>query len=64
MCFALGRLRLSPQNFWSMTMPELNAILFAMGGKGTRNYLSMSHHHLHELMAQFPDGAKNEYAKK
>lgn len=56
MALALGRLRVAPQVFWSMTLPELQALLrgalpSATPGTGA----PCDRAGLHDLMSRFPD---------
>jgi uncharacterized phage protein (TIGR02216 family) len=48
--FGLGRLRLAPETFWALSLPELAALIGAEThpGHATRNDLE-------DLMARFPD---------
>jgi uncharacterized phage protein (TIGR02216 family) len=52
MQFGLGRLRLPPDQFWSMTPQELAAAIEAFNG-GTSD--SLSRNSLKDMMQQFPD---------
>lgn len=58
MGFAFAVLRLSPQDFWSMTPRELAAaIRFARGANGA----ATDHAGLAALMAAFPDDKSTEH---
>ncbi|MCY0146341.1 phage tail assembly chaperone [Hoeflea sp. G2-23] len=48
--FGLGRLRLSPETFWRLSLPELVALIGSEAGPGPATRQS-----LNALMAQFPD---------
>ncbi|MEL6871935.1 MAG: phage tail assembly chaperone [Pseudomonadota bacterium] len=52
MAFGLGVLRLSPAEFWAMTLPELKAAAGMGGRTGTHAPTADS---LERLMARFPD---------
>jgi uncharacterized phage protein (TIGR02216 family) len=49
----LGQLRLAPQDFWAMTLPELNAALRGTGPAGPAEALPRAA--LDALMALYPD---------
>ena len=53
MAFGFGRLRLSPQNFWSMTPRELAA---AMGAFAPVASVRLERSALARLMRLYPDG--------
>ncbi len=53
MHFGLGQLRLSPQDFWQLSLPEIRAINRTM--RGGRQAPSRAI--LNSLMQAFPDGA-------
>lgn len=56
MAFGLGELKLAPEVFWAMSLPELNAAL-----RGARPHLngvgqtSLSVENFVDLMTKFPD---------
>lgn len=50
LCFGLGHLRLSPEVFWRLSLPELNALTGAADAPSLT-----TRHGLHALMARFPD---------
>lgn len=52
MSFGLGRLKLSPGDFWSLTLPELNAALRAYG---YRQEQTVGRAWLNEAMRENPD---------
>lgn len=55
---AFSVLKLSPQQFWKMTMPEFKALYRAARREQRANLSrSLSHAELAELYAQFPDAA-------
>jgi uncharacterized phage protein (TIGR02216 family) len=54
MAAGLGLLRLSPQQFWSMTPRELSA---ALRGLGVVSRSPLRRNELAGLMARFPDAA-------
>lgn len=55
MAFGLGLLRLSPEAFWTMTLPEFAAAL--RGAKGEFAPVApLDATGLHALMMMFPDG--------
>ncbi|MEX0955438.1 MAG: rcc01693 family protein [Rhizobiaceae bacterium] len=54
MAFGLGRLRLSPAEFWSMTPRELAAAMSAYGAP----VFAPGRDELTRLMDRFPDGTK------
>ena len=56
MQFGFGVLRLSSNDFWSLTLLELDAALAAYSGNGQR---AMSRDELNDLMRAHPD---REYA--
>jgi len=51
----LGQLRISPQDLWAMSMPELRAVLKAVTHGPGRPVAPMKRDELTELMSQFPD---------
>ena len=53
--FGLGHLRLAPDAFWRLSLPELNALIGA-----TEAPLFATRHGLQALMAQFPDTAADK----
>lgn len=53
--FGLGRLRLNPDAFWALSLPELAAL--AGGGEAPAH---TTRHRLAALMARFPDGRPHE----
>ena len=53
MTTAFGILRLSPETFWSMTLPELEAALRALSGRPYKSAPARSD--LGRLMQLFPD---------
>ena len=53
MAFGFGRLRLSPQSFWSMTPRELAA---AMRLHAANSFTPLERSSLETLMGLFPDG--------
>jgi len=55
MQFAFGRLRISPEAFWSMTMHELNAAMMAHQTNGS---VPMARETLDQLMQQNPDRSR------
>ncbi len=52
MSFGLGKLRLAPTEFWSLTLPELNAALQAHYPADNR---PLSRQQLNDLMRRHPD---------
>lgn len=54
----LGQLRLSPQAFWEMTLPELNAALRGAGDAGHTEALTRVA--LDALMALYPDDEETD----
>jgi uncharacterized phage protein (TIGR02216 family) len=55
MAFGLGLLRLSPEAFWSMTLPEFAAALRGVKGEFA-SVAPLDAAGLHGLMTMFPDG--------
>ncbi len=53
MAFGLGRLRLSPQEFWAMTPREIGCAMSVFGRSGIQ---PPKRGDLERLMAAFPDG--------
>ncbi len=53
MTAGLGQLRLSPTEFWNMTVPELDAAL--TGAFGSSHVKMPARRDLSALMAMFPD---------
>jgi len=52
MTLGLGRLRLAPEIFWRLTLPELAAAARALGQRGDA---PMARGELEGLMTRFPD---------
>lgn len=55
MALALGRLRITPRDFWALTMPELEALLRGALGQGAHPASPLDHSVLADLLARFPD---------
>jgi uncharacterized phage protein (TIGR02216 family) len=55
MAVALGRMRLAPAVFWSMTMPELHAVFASLDCDAASP--SLARGDLDALMQRFPDQA-------
>ncbi len=55
MAFGLGVLRLSPGDFWGMSLPELLAARQGASGKNLRMAVPPDRRALDALMARFPD---------
>ena len=53
MTLGLGTLRLAPETFWRMTLPELAAAALAVRPK---SQVTMRRGELASMMARFPDG--------
>lgn len=56
MAFGLGVLRLSPEQFWSMTPREIAAALDGLLGRDRTTATPPTRHDLAALAARFPDG--------
>jgi uncharacterized phage protein (TIGR02216 family) len=54
MRFGLGVLRLPPDRFWAMTLPEFRAALAGAAGASTGG-MALSREGLEALIARFPD---------
>lgn len=55
MALALGRLRITPRDFWSLTMPELGALLRGLFGHDGASGPAIGRPALEALLARFPD---------
>lgn len=55
LAFGLGRLRLSPDRFWALTLPEFSALAGLAGGFRA----GIARRRLDDLMTMFPDGGRN-----
>ena len=53
--FALVRLRISPEEFWSLSMPELIAAIAYFNSENTMKSAPMRRASFSELMKKFPD---------
>ncbi|MEM5494002.1 rcc01693 family protein [Hoeflea sp. AS16] len=51
LCFGLGRLRLPPDAFWQLSLPELNALT----GASAQPQATTTRASLETLMARYPD---------
>ena len=54
MALGLGVLRLSPVQFWAMSLPELNAAMAGLAGEAWAQ-TPISRHHFSILMDRYPD---------
>ncbi len=61
MAFGLGTLRLSPKQFWQLTLPELSAALHGITGSFSGVSSSViSQKQLDKLVALYPDSHKEQ----
>lgn len=61
MALGLGVLRLAPQDFWGMTLPEMSAALAGLTGEAW-SQIPMSRYQFTELMVRYPDNSKLQEA--
>lgn len=54
MAFGLGKLRLSPDQFWAMSLREIDAAIEGYLGN-SRTVTNPSRTTINEMMAQYPD---------
>jgi len=55
MVLALGRLRIAPRVFWSLTVPELDAILHGALALPSHSVPALDRSALDALRARYPD---------